>query len=160
MLITMQSYSCPDQLSLLHRDCVICGSTHPFGLKLRFVTTKPGEVRAQIRLDALWNGYATLLHGGVAASIVDGAMTHALFSSGIAAVTASLNVRYHHSIQNELHMEVKARLIQSRRHLHVMEATIFQDKCLCVSAEAKFMENETITTRSTHFNSNNKKESS
>jgi acyl-coenzyme A thioesterase PaaI-like protein len=67
-------------------------------------------------------------------------MTHALFSLQVTAVTAALTIRYHHALQNEMEMEVEARRVQCRRHLHYMEATIHQNQRLCVSAEAKFME--------------------
>lgn len=142
MLITVSGLLLSENSKLLHQDCVVCGQSHPFGLRLLFTVLEPGLVLSRITCDKRWNGYASLVHGGIAASIVDGAMTHALFSLQVTAVTAALSVRYHHSLHNELEMEVEARRVQCRCHLHYMEATIHQNQRLCVSAEAKFMETD------------------
>lgn len=139
MLITVSATLYSKRVSL-HQDCFVCGQSHPFGLRLQFTIMEPGRVWSRITCDKRWNGYAAFVHGGIVASIVDGAMTHALFSAGIIAVTASLTIRYHHSLHNDCEMEVEAYRVQSRRRLHCVEATIRQNQKLCISAESKFME--------------------
>jgi uncharacterized protein (TIGR00369 family) len=135
----MPPQSVDAQPAALHRDCVVCGPTHPFGLKLEFEVLQPGHVRAQTRLDALWNGYPSFVHGGVSAAMLDGAMTRALFSMEVAAVTASLNLRYHQPVRNDLVIELEAKHLATRHGLYLLEASICQGRQLCVEAEAKFM---------------------
>jgi len=127
------------QSAALHRDCVVCGPTHPFGLKLEFDVLQPGHVRAQTCLDLSWNGYPRFVHGGVSAAMLDGAMTHALFSMGVAAVTAGLNIRYHLPVRNDLIIELEARHLVTHHGLYLLEASMFQERKICVEAEAKFM---------------------
>lgn len=145
-------------LQHLHRDCVVCGADHPFGLKLRFDVVEPGKVKARISLDSSWNGYASLVHGGVVASILDGAMTHALFSQGIAAVTASLNIRYHHPLRHGVTMHAEASLLSSHLELYILSASITQGGHICVSAEAKFMKTVEYRHRSLDSTPNVKKQ--
>jgi uncharacterized protein (TIGR00369 family) len=133
-----------ESLRGLHESCAVCGSDHPFGLKLGFAILEPGRVRASVVPVPEWNGYSHRLHGGVAASILDGAMTHALFSLGIAAVTAALEVRYHRPVRVGVEIQAVGHRVRSRRSLHILEATIHQGGILCVSAVGRFMESEEV----------------
>lgn len=47
------------------------------------------------RTFAIAKQYIDLLHGGIASTLLDAAMTHCLLSKGIEALTAELNVRFH-----------------------------------------------------------------
>jgi acyl-coenzyme A thioesterase PaaI-like protein len=58
------------------------------GLNLSFHVCRDGRVEGRFRCGYAYQGYTGLLHGGVISSILDGAMTNCLFSSGKTAVTA------------------------------------------------------------------------
>ena len=53
-----------------------------------------GSVEGVFAARAPLEGYSGLLHGGVAAAFLDGAMTNCLFAHGVRALTAELTVRY------------------------------------------------------------------
>jgi acyl-coenzyme A thioesterase PaaI-like protein len=53
------------------QHCFVCGVSNPFGLKLRFYDTSPGEVSAECLLTEQYQGYPGVVHGGVVAAMLD-----------------------------------------------------------------------------------------
>lgn len=51
--------------------CFVCGIQNPYGLKLNFYQTAPGEVTVYHTLDASYQGYPGVVHGGIVASMLD-----------------------------------------------------------------------------------------
>src|ERR1035438_2203533 len=77
-----------------HPFCVVCSGSNPYGLGLKFQPDGDGGVSTVFLAHAALEGYPGLVHGGVIASMLDGAMTNCLFAQGIVAVMGELNVRY------------------------------------------------------------------
>jgi acyl-coenzyme A thioesterase PaaI-like protein len=125
-----------------HSACVACGDANPAGLKLRFRKQPDGSVAAAVFCRREVMGYDGLLHGGVAALMLDSAMTNCLFSLGIAAFTAELNIKYKAPVLIGRAAEVSGRLVSDMAPLYVMKAELRQDGNPKVLAEAKFMKNE------------------
>ena len=65
-----------------HAHCVVCsdGSTNPHSLQLSFKQIAENEVAADYQVDKKHQGYTDLLHGGIASTLLDAAMTHCLLS--------------------------------------------------------------------------------
>ena len=87
-----------------------------------------------------WKDFKGLLHGGVIASLLDGAMTNCLFAHGRAAMTGELNVRYRKPVvigEEMLHSRLDQR---SSPPLHLLAAELKQGDCVKAAATAKFME--------------------
>jgi len=91
-------------------------------------------------LSSLLQGYHGQLHGGIIASLLDGAMTHCLFARGKSAVTGELIVRFLHPVDTRGYLNISAWLKSSRAALHKLEAILTQDGKLMAKASAKFME--------------------
>lgn len=53
------------------RHCFVCGVENPYGLKLKFYETAPGEVAADICLPESYQGYPGIVHGGIIAAMLD-----------------------------------------------------------------------------------------
>ncbi|MBT3336437.1 MAG: PaaI family thioesterase [Anaerolineae bacterium] len=51
--------------------CFVCGQENPFGLKLDFYETTSGEVTVDYIAPDHFQGYPGMLHGGIAATILD-----------------------------------------------------------------------------------------
>lgn len=94
---------------------------------------------ATVDCPAAWEGYPGLVHGGIIASLLDGAMTNCLFSRGLAAVTADLRVRYRHPVELGLPATIRAELTRDAAPLFVLEATLVQGEGVRVTATGKFM---------------------
>ncbi len=109
---------------------------------MRFAVLAPGHVTASVHVQSAWKGYDRRIHGGVAAAMLDGAMTHALFSAGVAAVTASLQVRYYRPVETGKDCTVEARRTRFRRPLHHVWGVICQGGQECAEARASFLEDK------------------
>ncbi len=124
----------------LHPRCVVCGRSDPPGLGLAFRLGPGGEVVADFRPTAGYEGYGGVLHGGVISAIADGAMTNCLFAHGVAAVTAELNVRFRHPIAVGPPLTVRARIARRSEPLFVAEAELTQAGQVKATATGKFMQ--------------------
>jgi len=76
--------------------CFVCGIENPYGLHLKFYTSEPGEVVAEITVPENFQGYPGMVHGGVIAAMLDevAGRTHMRGDPVRFMVTAQLNIRY------------------------------------------------------------------
>ena len=125
-----------------HGACVACGEKNPAGLRLRFVRRPDGSVRAGTFCRGELTGYDGLLHGGVAALMLDSAMVHCLFGHGVTAYTAELKLKYRAPVRIGRAAELKAWLEKDHDPLYLTRGELLQDGEVKVSAEAKFMRGE------------------
>jgi uncharacterized protein (TIGR00369 family) len=123
----------------LHDRCFVCDAQMPDGLKIDYQPTAAGDVVGQMHCPVHWQGYAGQVHGGIMAAILDGAMTHALFARGIAAVTGDLRVRYRRPLRVGATASVTARVERASDPLFILSGELKQNGQLVARAEAKFM---------------------
>lgn len=78
------------------RDCFVCGIVNPFGLKMTFYDTAPGEVLAEYTVPAHFQGYPGVVHGGIVAAMLDEVTNRTFMQDDPPRflVTANLSVRY------------------------------------------------------------------
>ncbi len=98
------------------------------------------QIRASFHVKDDLQGYPGILHGGVIASVIDGAMTHCVFARGIAAVTVEMKLKFRNPVQTGKDASVHARLVESVHGLYTLEAEITQSEQVMVTAVAKFLE--------------------
>jgi acyl-coenzyme A thioesterase PaaI-like protein len=82
------------------RQCFVCGTENPVGLRLMFYQAASGEVTAEFTPPEHYQGYPGVLHGGITASILDEAAGRAQMGnfSPRFMFTAKLVVRYRKSV--------------------------------------------------------------
>lgn len=123
-----------------HPGCFVCSPSNPLGLRLDFTLLPDGSVESTFAGGAAFEGYSGYLHGGVAAALLDGAMTNLLFAHGLEAFTAELRVRYRHPVAARSPMTVSARWDESHGLFHSLRAELRQDAQIKVTAVGKFLE--------------------
>jgi len=123
-----------------HPRCMVCSPTNPVGLQLGFHVCSDGGVEAQCPSNRLFEGYAGQLHGGLISAVMDAAMCNCLFAHGITAVTAELTIQYRLPVATDHTATVRARLTDSYRPLHCLEAELLQNNAVVATAQAKFFE--------------------
>ncbi|MCD4812471.1 PaaI family thioesterase [bacterium] len=124
-----------------HARCIICGADRkPEGFGLEFKVRGDQSVEAEFVCDEYYTGYAGRLHGGVVASLLDGAMTTCLAAWGIIAVTAELNVRFKKPVHTHQTVIVRAYLDQATSLIYYMKSELLHDGEVRVSAKGKFVE--------------------
>ncbi len=124
---------------IVHLECFACGTTGPDRLGLVFSKAGEGRVVADCSISEYYQGYSGVVQGGIVATILDSAMTNCLFSEGIEALTAQLNVRYHKVLETGHPLHVEASLQATRGRLYELSATISQGGIPRASATAKFL---------------------
>ena len=125
-----------------HSRCVVCGTSHPTGLRLEFAVRQDGSVEGSFLCTPNLQGYANTLHGGVVASLVDGAMTNCLFAHGIVAVTGELTVRILCPISTGSTVKIEASLERSLSPVYHLAAKLFQGETMVAKASGTFVESQ------------------
>ena len=125
---------------LHHSTCPVCGNLNPKGLHAAFQVRPDGAVEAEVICGKDKEGYDGHLHGGIIASLLDGAMTNCLFSHGIPAVTGELVVRMVHPLRAGTKMVVCAWLERRLSPLYLMKAELRQGGYVAAKGKAKFMQ--------------------
>src|SRR5437667_255803 len=76
------------------KQCLVCGTENPFGLKLRFEVVDDG-LRTEWIAEKRFQGYAGVLHGGIIATILDETMVNLPWKrDGIPVISAEMSVRF------------------------------------------------------------------
>jgi acyl-coenzyme A thioesterase PaaI-like protein len=122
-----------------HPFCFVCSGSNPMGLALRYAPQPDGSVSAKFLGHSALEGYSGLLHGGVIAAMLDGAMTNCLFARGIRGLTAELKVRYHESVAASEEVFLQAWLEDDAHGLYQLRAELKQGGAVKASATGKFM---------------------
>jgi len=122
-----------------HPFCFVCSGSNPMGLALRYASQPDGSVTATFLGNCALEGYSGLLHGGVIAALLDGAMTNCLFAQGWLALTVELKVRYHVSVEASEELSVRAWLVDEAHGLYHLRAELSQGSRVKASATGKFM---------------------
>jgi uncharacterized protein (TIGR00369 family) len=124
-----------------HRACFACGDSNPGGLGLVF-EGENGRVQCRTRLDARYQSYNGLVHGGILAAIADSAMVNLVYRErGGRPLTGSLFVKYKASVHVDEELLVEARIVRSRHSTIWASCEILTGDRLCVAAEAAFRMN-------------------
>lgn len=135
------------RLHILHDTCLICGDKNPFGLKIFFRLVEDSHVEAEFMPKFVYEGYKGFLQGGVAAALMDSAMTNCLFYNGISAFTAELSIKYKKPVRCGRKVTVRAWIEKSWSPLHLLSSSIIQNGEIAVEASAKFMESDLLSKR-------------
>ncbi len=98
-----------------------------------------GSVEGVFAAKAPLEGYPGLLHGGIAAAFLDGAMTNCLFARGVQALTAELLVRYREPVAVPGKITTRAMLTESHGRLYFLRAELRQEGRLKATAIGKFV---------------------
>jgi acyl-coenzyme A thioesterase PaaI-like protein len=95
------------------RGCFGCGDLNPRGLKLAF-RLEDGVAVADFHPEPHHQGYPGVRHGGLVATILDEAMSWAVYSQGIWAMTARMQLRFRQSVPLARRLKVSARITKQR----------------------------------------------
>jgi len=115
--------------------CFACGPDNPMGLMLTFYeendtynTTFIAQKRHQ--------GYNGIVHGGIVSTLLDEVMARYIYSKGIQAVTARLEIRYRNPTPIGEKLTISGKIVSQRGKMYEMTGSI----CLAdgtVTAEGK-----------------------
>ncbi len=124
-----------------HVMCAVCGKeeSNYYSLGAEFKVKQDHTVQSDFTVLPRHQGYFGLLHGGIASSLLDAAMTHCLLSQQITALTAQLDVRYHSPIKVGDQVKVIGELLTVKRGIYFLKAYLKVGQDTRVSANGKFI---------------------
>ncbi len=124
-----------------HRGCRVCGSpeTNPASLGLVFALGEDGGVAALYHPSIRDRGWDGRMHGGLIATLLDAAMTNALFARGISAVTVDLAVRFLAPGPLDRDLTVSAEVLETRHRVHRVVGRLADGERILARATARFM---------------------
>lgn len=103
--------------------CFACGKKNPYGLKLDFY--QDGEwICADFTPHEYYQGYPNILHGGITTTLMDEAMAKALLKDDIIALSVKLEISLKRKIEIGEKVRVKAKLVEKRRKIYILEAFV------------------------------------
>ncbi|MBD3347567.1 MAG: PaaI family thioesterase [Candidatus Eisenbacteria bacterium] len=119
--------------------CFCCGQENEEGLKLEF-HQEGDETVTRFSYPKRFQGYRDIVHGGLIATVLDEAMVTLLNERGHLAVTGDLSVRFLRPLPVETPVEIRARLVASRRNLFKLAATaVLEDGTEVARARSTFL---------------------
>ncbi|MEK7775672.1 MAG: PaaI family thioesterase [Candidatus Zixiibacteriota bacterium] len=83
---------------LRYSGCFVCGEKNERGLKAKFFYDG-SQAFTDVVADETFEGYKSIFHGGITATLLDEVMIKALLARDTFAVTAEMTVRFHAPIQ-------------------------------------------------------------
>ncbi len=123
------------------RDCFVCGVENPYGLKLNFFETVPGEIVVETIVPDYYQGYPSIVHGGIVACLVDEALGRAQMGNDQDKprfmYTAKLTIQYRQPVPTNKPIQVIASAVKSKKRFATSKAKIYgPEGDLLVEAEA------------------------
>lgn len=122
--------------------CFVCGVHNEHSLKARFYHLGGGTLTAAFNTLDQHQSYPGVLHGGIAAAILDEVMGRTILSldDSIWGVTIELNMKYRKPLPTEETLYAKAILTEDKNRYFVCSgAIILPDGSPAVTATGKFM---------------------
>ncbi len=120
------------------QHCFVCGVSNPFGLKLRFFETSPGEVTADCTISAEYQGYPGVVHGGVVAAMLDELAGRSLMGgdSPRFMYTARLEIRYRKNVPVGQPLHLVGNAVSAKQRTATAKSAIYdQDGSLLAEAD-------------------------
>jgi uncharacterized protein (TIGR00369 family) len=118
----------PEELTPLPHSaqnrCFGCGADNPRGLHLDFFRAGDGTIVCPLELSDLYEGPPGYVHGGIIATLLDEAMSKAVRSLGLKAVTRHLEVDYRLPVPSCTALRLEGRRVNSDGRKHWTEARI------------------------------------
>jgi uncharacterized protein (TIGR00369 family) len=121
------------------RHCFVCGLENPFGLRLRFYETAPGEVSVECAIPEEYQGYPGVVHGGVVAAILDEAAGRSQMQDDPPRFmfTARMEIRYRRNVPVGQPLRLVGKAGVSKRRTATATSAIYdQDGNLLAEADA------------------------
>jgi uncharacterized protein (TIGR00369 family) len=121
--------------------CFVCGLANRHGLQVRFFREGVERARATCEPAATFMGYDGLLHGGVAAALLDEVMIKAVLASGRLVVTGRMTVQYRKPVTLGSQLLLEGKIVSRRGRLFHTEGVLFRESGVpLVTAEGTYVE--------------------
>ncbi|MCF6178343.1 MAG: PaaI family thioesterase [Geopsychrobacter sp.] len=120
--------------------CFVCGLDNPAGLQIQLkVDSQNSSASSQLSLDARFQGWQGVIHGGILATLLDEVAIYACRGQGEQFVTTGINVRYRKPVPVDCAIDLSAKVVEVRRKIYKVESRIEISGVLYAAAEVQVM---------------------
>lgn len=120
--------------------CFVCGMENPIGLKQFFYEDTDGRVMATFTPGDEHQGYPGLLHGGIAAALLDEVLGRVAIKRDVWLMTARLEIRYKRKIPLDQPLTVVGEVMRETRRLMKVRGELYlADGSLAATATATYL---------------------
>ena len=108
-----------------NQRCFVCGRDNPDGLRLDFrMDGGKGEAAAEVTFAERFQGWETVVHGGLQATVLDEAMIKAAWAAGRRSVTGEMTVRYVKPVRTGTPYLVRGRVTGGKGKITLAESEL------------------------------------
>ncbi len=120
--------------------CFACGPLNPIGLHMEVSSLKDKTI-CRLTLKREFQGWNSLVHGGVVATILDEIMAHAVIRNAGKAVTTSMHILYRAPMHVGKEIRAEGYVVEkkSRGVLARGEIRAVEDDTVIASGESRFI---------------------
>jgi len=104
--------------------CFVCGSDNPGGLQLRYECGVDGTVNATWTPTNMCEGFRGIVHGGIVSTVLDEAMSKAVFATKCQALTCELRVRFRHHVTVGEPVRIRGWVVARQKRKITAEASL------------------------------------
>ena len=123
-----------------YNRCFGCGTDNPIGLGLDDFVREGSIVRAQFSPRSDFNGFSTVLHGGIVATALDEIMAWAaILVEETMVVTGTLDLRFRKPAELDKVFDLEGELLQRRGRRLQIEGRMRQQGTLIAQASGMFI---------------------
>lgn len=107
--------------------CFGCGPANAVGLHLEFLKAADGAIVCHATIGANYEGPPGYVHGGMIATMLDEAMSKAVRTLGVSAMTRHMEVDYLRPVHSGAPIRIEGRLMRSEGRKHWAEAAVLSE---------------------------------
>jgi len=120
--------------------CFVCGMENPIGLKLSFYQDCDGRVTATFTPGEEHQGYPGVLHGGIAAALLDEALGRVIIGRGGWLMTARMEIRYKKMVPLGQPLTAAGEIVRETRRLVEAKGELrLADGSVAITAMATYL---------------------
>src|ERR1700756_562856 len=108
--------------------CFGCGTANPTGLRLEFMLAQDGTVVCLASIPETFEGPRGYVHGGIIATLLDEAMSKAVRSHNLVAMTRHMEIDYKLPVPSAAPIRIESRVYHHEGRKHWAEATILNQQ--------------------------------
>ena len=117
--------------------CFVCGDQNEIGLHANFTVNDDNSAVAKIKIPQNFQGWKGIVHGGIISTLLDEVSIYACRNITLKGVTAEIKVKFRKPVPTEKEITLKAKVVENKRKLIMVEAELLCEDKVYASAETK-----------------------
>jgi uncharacterized protein (TIGR00369 family) len=119
------------------KHCFACGHLNEYGLHADIKVHDGNTSSCKITVPSRFQGWKGMVHGGIISTLLDEISIYACRKISLRGVTAEIDVKFKKPVPTDKEFELKAKVVDIRRKMVMVQAELAVDGVVHASAETK-----------------------